>query len=253
MSRVWRAYHPQLPGERGATIALSPEEAHHVHRVLRLAPGAALRVFDGAGAEWSGVVSSATSREVVVRLVEPYDEPALDPSLPVVLLQGWCRPERTDWIVQKATELGVASIGLLARRACGRRPTLARAPRALARIAIEACKQCGRRRVPAVEVVDELPELPAGTLGMMPDPAPAHPSLGRLLATERPRPVMLAIGPEGGFTAEELSRATARGLRPGLARPAHAALRHSGDRGGDDRGRPLGRGLSQSDRCGTGA
>lgn len=212
MSRVWRAYHPQLPGERGVTIALSPEEAHHVHRVLRLAPGAALRVFDGAGAEWSGVVSSATSREVVVRLVEPYDEPALDPSLPVVLLQGWCRPERADWIVQKATELGAASIGLLrAERAEGGRPSPARLER-WRRIAIEACKQCGRRRVPAVEVVDELPELPAGTLGMMPDPAPAHPSLGRLLASERPRPVMLAIGPEGGFTAEELSRATARGF-----------------------------------------
>jgi 16S rRNA (uracil1498-N3)-methyltransferase len=212
MSRVWRAYHPQLTGERGAMIALSPEEAHHVHRVLRLAPGEPLRVFDGAGAEWSGVVARATPREVIVRLVEPYDEPALDPALPVVLLQGWCRPEPADWIVQKATELGAASVGLLrAERAEGGRPSPSRLER-WRRIAVEACKQCGRRRVPAVEVVDELPQVPSGSLGLMPDPAPGHPALGQLLAAERPRAVLLAIGPEGGFTADEISTATAHGF-----------------------------------------
>jgi len=212
MSRVWRAYHPGLSGEAGATLTLSPEESHHVRRVLRLAPGEPLRVFDGAGVEWSAVVERASAREVVVRLVAPYDEGALDPSLRVELLQGWCRPERTDWIVQKATELGVASIGLLrVERAEGGRPSPARLLR-WQRIAVEACKQSGRRRVPALEVVEELPQVAADALACMPDPAPGHPPLARLLTTERPRPVTLAIGPEGGFTADERAQALARGF-----------------------------------------
>ncbi len=211
MSRVWRAYHPGLLGEPGTTITLSPDESHHVRRVLRLAAGEPLRVFDGAGAEWSAVVEHASSREVVVRLVAPCEDGSVEPSLTVDLLQGWCRPERTDWIVQKATELGVASIGLLrVERAEGGRPSPARLLR-WRRVAVEACKQSGRRRVPALDIVDDLPQVAADTLGLMPDPAPGHPPVSWLLSTERPRPLTLAIGPEGGFTADERALAAARG------------------------------------------
>jgi len=212
MGRTWRAYHPGLPAERGATLALSAEEAHHIRRVLRLGVGDPVRVFDGAGAEWTGVIERASPAEVVLRLVEPLGQP-VDPALPIELFQGWCRPERTDWIVQKATEIGVASIRLFrAERSDAARPSATRLER-WQRIAVEACKQSGRRRVPAVEVIDELPAAGSDVLGLLPDPEPGRPALAELLAAGRPGPVALAIGPEGGFSAAELALAVERGWR----------------------------------------
>lgn len=210
MPRAWRAYHPGLVAQRDATISLAPGEAHHVRRVLRLAVGETLRVFDGAGAEWSCVIERSSAGDVAVRLVEPVLA-AVEPLCSVSLFHALSRPEATDWVIQKATEVGVAAIRLVAgERSEVGRPSPARLERWI-RIAVEACKQSGRRVVPAVALLDELPDVPAGVAGLLLDQDRGLPSIGSHLASREPGPVALAIGPEGGFAPGEVALAHERG------------------------------------------
>lgn len=206
MPRAWRAYHPGLVAERGVTIELSADEAHHIRRVLRLAVGEILSVFDGAGVEWACVVERSAAQGVSVRLVSPVHEP-VEPILSVRLFHALCRPEATDSVVRKATEVGVASIHLVpAERSEAGRPSPARLER-WSRIAVAACKQCGRRVVPPVALVDRLPAVDPGVRGLLLDPDPSRPTIGSSLAVGEPCPVALAVGPEGGFAADEVARA----------------------------------------------
>ena len=97
------------PLSAGSEVTLPPTAATHVARVLRLRAGAAVTLFDGRGGEYSaqlGVVGKRT----VTAVVAGFDP--IDRELPVdiVLLQGLARGEKMDWIVQKATELGVAAL-----------------------------------------------------------------------------------------------------------------------------------------------
>ena len=109
MARLWRVHHADLPAEPGAALALVPEEAHHIHRVLRLEPGERIAVFDGKGNEWRAVIEASEPSEVTVRLEIPLGE-VVEPVLEVVLFQGQCRPERMDWLVQKCVEVGVSAV-----------------------------------------------------------------------------------------------------------------------------------------------
>ena len=106
MPRRWRAHHPGLVGEAGSEVRLVEAEAHHVRRVLRLRPGDALDVFDGEGHEWSARLVACDAGDVRVELLEPRVD-IVEPPVAVTLVQGVCRAERMDWLVQKATELGV--------------------------------------------------------------------------------------------------------------------------------------------------
>ncbi len=207
--RVWRAYAPAIPGP-GALVELSQEESHHVARVLRLRAGDGLAVFDGEGREFAARVAS-TGRRVSVSVGEPVRGRA-DPELSVTLWQGLCRPERMDWVVQKATEIGAAALVPFdaGRSETGRvaRPRLER----WRRIALEAAKQSGRRVVPRVgDVVSLPPSPPAGVEALLLQPG-SEPISVRLRG---PRPVALwvAAGPEGGFTAGELRQLAGAGWR----------------------------------------
>lgn len=213
MARLWRAYHPGLPAQAGAEVELTGEEAHHVGRVLRLGPGDRLSLFDGAGREWEAVIQAAPSRRVLARLDRERTEPVESP-LELRLYQGLCRAERMDWLVQKGTEIGLAAIHPI--------PT-ARSERARAdgkrlerwrRIAIEAAKQCGRRRLPEITPRDDLPERGSGDgAALLLDPGPGSRALGSLLDESAPGPVRLAVGPEGGFATDEIERWSASGWR----------------------------------------
>lgn len=156
MARLWRAFHPELPAEAGAEVELSAEEAHHVGRVLRLGPGESLSLFDGAGREWEARILAAPRPRIVVRLerecVEPVDAP-----LDLRLYQGLCRSERMDWLVQKATEIGVSAIHPLPTTRSEPARKLGQRLERWRRIAVEAAKQCGRRTLPEIAPRDELP------------------------------------------------------------------------------------------------
>jgi 16S rRNA (uracil1498-N3)-methyltransferase len=211
MKRTWRAYHPGLEPRAGSRLVLDDAEAHHVSRVLRLPRGADLGVFDGRGNEWRATVT-AVGRRVEVELLAPVDG-AVEAPLEVRLFQGLCRADRMEWLIQKATEVGVAAvIGVAALGAETKPPGPGRLER-WRRIAVEACKQSGRRAVPGIDVVDGLPDPPPQVAGLLLVPGES-PALGsRLEELERPAAVWLAVGAEAGIGPQEVERHAERGWR----------------------------------------
>jgi 16S rRNA (uracil1498-N3)-methyltransferase len=210
MERHWRVHHPDLPAGEGTTIELAPAESHHVHRVLRLRPGDAVAVFDGRGRECSGVIEGGGPGGVTVRLTAEVDR-AVEAPVDIELFQGLCRSDRMEWVVQKATELGVSALRpVSAGQADARPPTAGRLER-WRRIAIEACKQSGRRRVPAIEPVEALPCPGPGTTAILLDGREEADPLGEFLGGSAPSGVWIAVGPESGFTAAEIERSREKG------------------------------------------
>ncbi len=218
-ARPPRIHCPQ-PLAAGAALDLPPGAARHV-QVLRLQPGAPLILFDGRGGEWRAIVQHMGRNAVQVRL-ESHDPVEREARRAMHLAVGMPANERMDWLVEKATELGAASIQpLLAQRSVVR---LAgeRAARRQARwqgVAVAACEQCGRNRIPVVHPPLELAAWLQGLAG-----APSAggqrwvlslDGAGRTLPAHDPdQPVTLLSGPEGGLTPAEQAAARAAGFRP---------------------------------------
>ncbi len=212
MARLWRVHHPGLSASSGESFDLAPIEARHVQRVLRLRTGERIAVFDGTGSEWVAVLEASGPAGVTVRLEQPIDR-VVESSLEVALFQGLCKPERIDWVLQKATEVGVSAIYLLVPPDERARTMIDRRLDRWHRIIVEACKQCGRRRLPAIALVERLPA-PDGatTLALLLDPREEADALAAV-CEGRPRPeqVWLGVGPEGGFDADDIGAATREG------------------------------------------
>lgn len=215
--RVTRVHVPG-PLVAGATAALPERAATHVVRVLRMRAGDALVVFDGAGAEHDAGIASVRADRVDVAVGARRDANRESP-LAITLVQGVSRGERMDYTIQKATELGVQRIvPVLAERTVVRLDA-AQAAKKLAHwqaVAIAACEQCGRARVPVVEsprrFLDHL-ALAHGAaderhvrLVLAPDGTRSPADLPAPLAA-----VELLVGPEGGLTDEEERLAGTRG------------------------------------------
>lgn len=206
--------HCDGPLAAGMALALPAGAARHV-QVLRLQPGDELVLFDGRGGEWAATIArmGRTDVDVVVgahRAVER--EAARDVHLAV----GVPANDRMDWLVEKAAELGAASIQPLLTE----RTVVRLAPDRAARrqehwqaIAIAACEQCGGNRVPQVHAPVPLAQWrpPAGLLrGVLSLDASATPLLG--LTPGRADAVLLLSGPEGGLTEREEAQARAAGF-----------------------------------------
>jgi 16S rRNA (uracil1498-N3)-methyltransferase len=203
------------PLTAGATFALPPGPARHV-QVLRLQPGAALTLFDGDGGEWAAVVAQMGRSEVTVRLGERSE---VDRELPfqVTLALGMPANERMDTLVEKATELGASAIQPLVCERSVLRLTGERAQKKVAHwqaVALAACEQSGRTRVPLIAPVQTLPqwlrELPGDArsrwmLGF----GDARPVAALAMATAG---VVCLSGPEGGLVADEEVIARAAGF-----------------------------------------
>ena len=216
------------------TIRLDGGAHRYLSRVLRVAVGAAVDVFDGRGHEATTAVERVGKSEVILRVVERRTvERRATP--PVTLLQGLPRAERMDLVVQKAAELGAARLVPVraARSASGQQ---ARSDR-WDRIAREAARQSGRAELleisPLVSVeaavAAEQAALAAGGVGIVPwEEAPGAPPLPSLVPPA-PASVTVLIGPEGGLTSEEVAAATAAGfqvatLGPRILRTETAAI-----------------------------
>ena len=205
----------------GTTHTLPESAAAHVTRVLRLAAGDPITLFDGSGADYDAVLRVAARSGVSAEIGERRDVHRESP-LAVTLLQGISRGARMDTVMQKATELGVRIIQpVLAERSVVRLDAERSQSRLehWQRIVISACEQCGRSMLPEVRpprsLSDTLASLEPDTVGLTLDPA-GKATLDQLVGnTSR---VALAIGPEGGFTGKEieaLARAGFRGMRLG--------------------------------------
>jgi 16S rRNA (uracil1498-N3)-methyltransferase len=211
----------------GAELAVEGDAYRHLFRARRLAVGDGLRVVDGAGGAWSARVGSVGPKRAVVRLGGV--EPSLESPRRLELLVGLPRPQRAAWLVEKATELGVAAIRFLHTERTVREAghgTLER----WRRVAAAALEQCGRARLPEVTGPHDWEELPDLLAPCAPRYvlAPGAPPLAAP-ASAPESSVAALIGPEGGWTAPE--RATLAtlachpaGLGPRTLRTETAAL-----------------------------
>jgi 16S rRNA (uracil1498-N3)-methyltransferase len=208
--RVRRVHHPGAAAG-GTSLRLSPEESRHLLRVLRLGPGDAVSVFDGEGREWDSVISAVEGSSAILERREERIDP-VDPDLRVTLFQGACRPEKMDWVVQKGTEIGLASVvPVVSRRAEAGRRAVGRKAR-WRKIATEACKQSGRRTIPSVGDPVELPPAPSsGTVALLLHPGADSRPLGNVVVGPAPDEVWLAVGPEGGFDPSEVTELQGHG------------------------------------------
>ena len=200
----------------GQSLALPPGAARHV-QVLRLQPGDGLTLFDGRGGEYAATVERMGRSEVQVR-VGVHDPVEREAPREVHLAVGMPANERMDWLVEKAAELGAASIQPLLTAHGVLRLAGERAQKKQAHwqaVAVAACEQCGRNRVPPVHAVQPLDAWLAGLgaqpagrllLGFSPD---AHP-LAQAAGTG---PVLVLGGPEGGLNAQEEAAARACGFQ----------------------------------------
>ena len=217
----------------GGELQLDGERARYLGRVLRMRPGDSLTVFNGNDGEFRASIAAIGKSSVAV-LVECPIETASESALKIHLVQGVSRGERMDYVVQKATELGVKRITpvftdygvvkLDSGRAAKRRGHWQQ-------VAESACEQCGRIRPPLVEVPVTLNQWlgtkPAGTdLDLILRPGAAM----ALAAVAAPQiKVCLLIGPEGGFSQDEYDAAEAAGfatisLGPRILRTETAAV-----------------------------
>ena len=152
------------PGDVGTEVALPEAAAHHALRVLRLAVGDALTLFTGEGGEFAATLDRADKRNAWVR-VERFDAVEREAPLAVTLVQGIAANDAMDYAVRKAVELGAAAIQPVVTARSARFPGDARGAKRLAhwrQIAVAACEQCGRNRVPAVRDVATLPRVGRG-------------------------------------------------------------------------------------------
>ncbi len=214
MAHLFRVQHDDARAS-GDELLLGREDSRHIAKVLRLGPGDPLGVFDGQGSEWSAEIVEAGKAGVRVRLGALRDD-RVEAPLEILLVQGVCRPDRLDWLVAKATEVGVHRIQLVdTERVDAPRATDNRLER-WRRIAREACKQCGRRSVPQVAPPVPLGDLEPsaeGALDLILDGAPGAVPLAAILASEAPEGVRLAVGPESGFSEAERSALEQAGWR----------------------------------------
>ena len=216
-------FHCAVPLQAGLTLALPPGAARHV-QVLRMQPGEALTLFDGRGGEYAAVVERMGRSDVTVN-VGAHDPVEREAPQAVHLALGMPANDRMDWLVEKATELGVASIqplmtahGVL--RLAGERAEKKRAH--WEAIAIAACEQCGRNRVPQIHPVrayadwigeaDQDGGMQRIVLSLMPGTQP-------LVDLPAASACQVLSGPEGGLSADEEGRALAQGFLPARLGP----------------------------------
>jgi 16S rRNA (uracil1498-N3)-methyltransferase len=219
-----RLFLRQPLGEQ-ATVELDAVQANYLGNVLRMSTGAELLVFDGSSGEWLARIAAAGKKRMTLTVERRTREPETMPD--VWLAFAPVKRAQTDWIAEKATELGAARlIPVITRRTVVERVKLER----LESIAIEAAEQCGRTRLP--QIAEPL------SLGKLLD----HRDVARTLyfadeaGGERaadaftPGPCLILTGPEGGFTDGErkairaVPNAVAISLGPRILRAETAAL-----------------------------
>lgn len=218
--RIPRIYHP-APLAINADIALSEDAANHVGRVLRMNVGQGLQLFDGSNQVFAANIIGVDKKSVLVRIhtceLEDRESP-LDLHLGQVISRG----EKMEFTIQKSIELGVNVITPLFSERCGVKldgERLAKKHQQWQKIAIAACEQCGRNRLPEIRTAMPLEvwcaEQEHGIKLNL------HPRASQSINT-LPSPVeqiRLLIGPEGGLSGDEIVMTTGYGFTDILLGP----------------------------------
>ena len=203
--------------------------ARHISRVLRFNPGDQIRIFDGKGHEYLARIREISGQRIIAALEKALTDltsnnrPAGEPLLQVVLCQGIPKGEKMEFILQKGTELGaVRFIPLVTERTVVRLEAARADNRRLRwqRVATEAARQCQRQMIPQVDSVQSLNQaltlVPSEAVGLIPWEDETATTLKDLIRQmpEAPPQVWVFIGPEGGFSAAEITQARQAVLVP---------------------------------------
>jgi 16S rRNA (uracil1498-N3)-methyltransferase len=204
----------------GEQVRLSPEQAHQIRHVLRLKPGDAIVVLDDRGAEYDVILTGVGPREAVGRVTgtrRAQGEPAVE----VTLFQSLLAREKFEWVLQKGTEVGMAQfVPVLTERSLVReRHAEKNKLERWRRIVTEAAEQSHRGRIPKLPPPLTFPEAVAQAGGfdrcLIAAPVQKTAALRELLQGVGPgSSLALLIGPEGGFTPEEVALACGKGAAP---------------------------------------
>ena len=206
----------------GARVDLPEAAGHHAARVLRLAVGDEVTLFNGNGGEFAARLERIDARTVVVR-IEAWRDAERESPLAVTLVQGLASGDRMDYAIQKAVELGAVAVRPVTTLHSVGRVDAPRAEKRVAhwqQIAIAACEQCGRNRVPVVwplrDLIAWLGEPSRAVLRLLLSPD-ASATLASLPAPAGP--IECLVGPEGGLDAREAATALHAGFVPVRAGP----------------------------------
>ena len=213
--RVTRVY-VETPITTGKPLLVEGNAANHIMRVLRLRSGDLLTVFDGTGGEFSARIQDFRKDAVVVSVQEHRTEDR-ESSLSLTLAQGISRGERMDWVIQKATELGTTRIIPVSTKRTVVRLDEKQTEKKLQHwrgVAIAACEQCGRNRVPEVtapvDFYNLLPPDSTGSTRLLLSPS------GEVRIDDLKdvgSGVTVLIGPEGGLEDVEQEAAIHAGFK----------------------------------------
>lgn len=204
----------------GIEVALNAEASRYLGSVLRMAAGRPLQLFNGQGGHFLARIVSANKKQVTV-LTEAFEDCEKESPLAIHLGIGLSKGDRFDWVVQKATELGVNSITPLVTVRSEVKLNAERTNKKIChwqQIAISACEQCQRNRIPTIhspEKLDNWLQARDEDLKLVLH----HRADKALSAYTSPQSVALVIGPEGGLNNEEIEQAIKAGFHPLLMGP----------------------------------
>lgn len=216
-----RFYHPEEMNP-GCVVALAEDHVHYARRVLRMHQGDRLDLIDGKGFEYHGVIHNMTPEEVWIEVLEK--NPILDPSVGLTLCQSLLKADKMDFIIQRSVELGVNTfIPFISSRSVVRLTPEA-ADRKVERwrkIATEAARQCGRSTIPSVEAVlsyvDMLNRADEKTVKVIFWEAESERTIRQIFRNDEGESspgYFFIVGPEGGFSGDEVFRAKEAGFFP---------------------------------------
>lgn len=206
-----RFYLKTLPCEE--KVRITGEEARHM-KVRRLAKGDQVCLFDGQGNEALGTIEEIKREEITVKVLER--QKVSSEGIFTALATAVPKGRRMDWLVQKATELGVGIIIPIVSQRAVVKPKQGEKSERWQKIAVEAAKQSKRATVPEIlppaNIDDILDEKGYDLkLALMPE---SEKKIKEVLGERKPEKILCLIGPEGGFTDEETSRIKAAGFIP---------------------------------------
>lgn len=202
--RVPRVYVEGALPESG-DVTLADAQSHYLSKVLRMEAGRSLLVFNGDGAEYPATLTNADKRAAVIH-IDGKEEISRESNLVTHLAIGISRGERMDWVLQKATELGVTHITPLFTERTEVKLKGERLEKKMAhwrQITISACEQCQRNVLPVVHDACSLTDFLRGS-GEDLKLILHHRSQQTLKQMAQPHAVALLIGPEGGLTDDEI-------------------------------------------------
>jgi len=207
--------HTSQPLSATNSVELTGSSGHYLTRVLRLSKGDPVTLFNGDGNDYSGEISDIQSQRVQVSITGNIN-PGNESPLKITLVQAICRGERMDNALQKATELGVFCIQPLMSQRVGVRLDESRQIKRITHwqgVVISACEQSGRAVVPEVNKPLSLSDWISGTDEtrlLVLDPVAENTLSGLTIEDDS---ISILVGPEGGFTPEELEKLRANGAQ----------------------------------------